>query len=266
VLGRSEKETARLQSQARFMEPFAERLFRDAGVRAGMNVLDLGSGAGDVALLAARLVGPKGSVVGVDANAAILETARARARDAGHRNVRFKAGDIRELALDAEFDAVVGRYVLMFVPDPIAALRAAVDHVRAGGIAAFQECDWTQSPYAVPSSPLLNQVWAWITDAFRKSGADTEMGLRLREVFLAAGLAEPQLHGDRPIGAGAGWGGYSHIAGLMESVLPFLEARGIATAEQVGVDSLCDRLRHEVVSQNGVVVYQTLIRAWARKP
>jgi len=218
VLGRSEKETARLQSQARFVEPFTERLFRDAGVRAGMNVLDLGSGAGDVALLAARLVGPKGSVVGVDANAAILETARARARDAGHRNVQFKAGDIRELTLDAEFDAVVGRYVLMFVPDPIAALRAAVNHVRAGGIAAFQECDWTQSPYAVPSSPLLHQVWAWITDAFRKSGADTEMGLRLREVFLAGGLAEPQLDGDRPVGAGADWGGYRHIAGLMESV------------------------------------------------
>jgi methyltransferase family protein len=228
-------------------------------------VLDLGSGAGDMALLAARLVGPEGSVVGVDSNPAILETARARARDAGHSNVSFKAGDIRELTLELEFDAVIGRYVLMFVPDPIATLRAAVSHVRSGGVAAFQECDWTQSPYAVPASPLLDQVWASISDSLSKSGADTEMGLKLREAFLGAGTAEPQLHGDRPIGGGLDWGGYDHVTGLMRSVLPFLEASGTVTAEQVGINSLCDRLRHDVMSKNGVVVFQTLVRAWAGK-
>ncbi len=265
VLGRSKEETARLQSQAAFVEPFTERLFRDAGITPGMKVLDIGSGAGDVALLAARLVGPKGSVLGVDANPAIVETARARARDAGHRNLSFKTGDIRELALERDFDALVGRYVLMFVPDPVAVMRGAVSHLRPGGIAAFQECDWTQSPYAAPPSPLLDQVWKWISDAFRKSGADTEMGLKLREVFLEAGLADPQLHGDRFVGGGADWFGYDHIAGLMRSVLPFLEASGIVTAEDVGIDTLSDRLRQHIVSRNGVIVYQTLVRAWARK-
>jgi SAM-dependent methyltransferase len=265
VLGRSKEETARLQSQAAFVEPFTERLFRDAGITPGMRVLDIGSGAGDVALLAARLVGPKGSVLGVDANPAIVETARARARDAGDRNLSFKTGDIRELALELDFDALVGRYVLMFVPDPVAVMRGAVSHLRPGGIAAFQECDWTQSPYAAPPSPLLDQVWKWISDAFRKSGADTEMGLKLREVFLEVGLADPQLHGDRFVGGGADWFGYDHIAGLMRSVLPFLEASGIVTAEDVGIDTLSDRLRQHIVSQNGVIVYQTLVRAWARK-
>jgi cyclopropane fatty-acyl-phospholipid synthase-like methyltransferase len=80
VLGRTEQETERLRSQAAFLEPFTERLFRDAGIGSGMKVLDLGSGAGDVALLAARLVGSEGSVVGIDTNPAILETARIRAR------------------------------------------------------------------------------------------------------------------------------------------------------------------------------------------
>src|SRR5271169_5913231 len=63
VLGRSAEEVERLQSQAAFIRPFTERLFRDAGIARGMKVLDLGSGAGDVALLAARLVGQEGTVV-----------------------------------------------------------------------------------------------------------------------------------------------------------------------------------------------------------
>lgn len=231
-----------------------------------MKVLDLGSGAGDVALLAARLVGSKGSVLGVDTESAILEIARARAHDAGHHNISFRAGDIRELTLERDFDAVVGRFVLLYIPDPVAAMCAAVNHLRSGGIAAFQECDWTQDSFAVPPSPLLDRVWKWISDAFRKSGADMQMGLKLRGVFLAAGLADPQVHGDRFIGGGANWDGYTHIAGLMRSVLPFLEASGIVTAEEVEIDSLCDRLRRDIVSKNGVVVYQTLVRAWARKP
>ena len=102
-----------------------------------------------------------------DTNAAILETARARAYAAGHHNISFKAGDIVESVLEQDFDAVVGRYVLMFVPDPVAAVRAAGRRLRPGGIAAFQECDWTQSPYAAPPSPLLDQVWNWIADAFK---------------------------------------------------------------------------------------------------
>jgi ubiquinone/menaquinone biosynthesis C-methylase UbiE len=103
-------------------------------------------GAGDVALLAARLVGSEGEVVGIDTNPSIIETARARARDAGCSNVSFVAGDIRELSLPQDFDAVVGRYVLMFMPDPVAAMRAVVGHLRPGGIAAFPEPDFTQGP------------------------------------------------------------------------------------------------------------------------
>ena len=103
VLGRSAEEVERLQSQAAFIRPFTERPFRDAGIARGMKVLDLGSGAGDAALLAAYLVGQEGTVVGIDTNSAILEVARDRARDARHRNVSFEAGDIRELPLARDF-------------------------------------------------------------------------------------------------------------------------------------------------------------------
>jgi ubiquinone/menaquinone biosynthesis C-methylase UbiE len=265
VLGRSAEEVERLQSQAAFLQPFTERLFRDAGMGRGMKVLDLGSGAGDVALIAARLVGPEGIVVGIDTNPAILEVARARARDAQHRNVSFEAGDIGELPLARDFDAVVGRYVLMFMPDPVPAMREIVDHLRPGGIAAFQEPDFTQGPYAAPPSALLDEIGHWITEAFRNSGADAEMGIKLRNLYLRAGLSDLHLEADRLIGGGQDWGGYNHLAGLVKSVLPFLETSGITTANEVQPDTLEERLRQDIVSRDGVVVWLTIVRLWGRK-
>jgi len=63
--------------------PYTARFLQDAGISRGMKVLDVGTGAGDVALLAAGLVGRDGTVVGIDVNAELIETARARAAAAG---------------------------------------------------------------------------------------------------------------------------------------------------------------------------------------
>src|SRR5215470_14248779 len=89
ALGRTDFEHQRLLEQARVVRPLTERLFRAAGIGPGMRVLDVGSGVGDVAFLAAELVGAGGEVVGVDVDAGALEKARSRARTLGHGNVRF---------------------------------------------------------------------------------------------------------------------------------------------------------------------------------
>ena len=83
ALGRSEAETQRLILQHQIYGPLTRQFLIGAGVGPGMTVLDLGSGAGDVALLLADLVGPQGRVVGIDTNAKILDVARARVRAAG---------------------------------------------------------------------------------------------------------------------------------------------------------------------------------------
>src|SRR4051794_2648043 len=90
VLGRSSGETQRLTLQSDLTRRFTRQVFIEAGITPGMRVLDLGSGAGDVAFLTAELVGPTGEVVGIDLNPAILEVAQQRARDGGYSNVSFK--------------------------------------------------------------------------------------------------------------------------------------------------------------------------------
>ena len=66
ALGSTDTEHERLIRQAVYLAPLTERLFQEAGIGPGQRVLDLGSGVGDVAMLAARLVGPSGEVVGVE--------------------------------------------------------------------------------------------------------------------------------------------------------------------------------------------------------
>src|SRR5215469_17013076 len=94
------EEAKRLSKQGQFLAPLTRRLVQDAGITAGMKVLEVGCGAGDVTLLLAEMVGPGGHIVGVDSNSAVLETAWRRARATGWSNVSFLSGDILAVALD----------------------------------------------------------------------------------------------------------------------------------------------------------------------
>jgi ubiquinone/menaquinone biosynthesis C-methylase UbiE len=118
VLGSTDAEHQRLVRQARLFEPLTERLFRDAGIGHGMRVLDLGCGMGDVSMLVARLVGPSGRVVGVDHDDKVLSKARERAGAAGFENIKFLQSDVTSLPPGEPFDGAVGRFILMFLPEP----------------------------------------------------------------------------------------------------------------------------------------------------
>src|SRR5215469_17938927 len=132
-------EHERLVAQGRLADPLTRRLLQQAGLAPGMRVLDLGSGAGNVARLAADLVGPDGAVVGVEKDPEAVELAR---RHTGAPNVEFRVGDAQTLhGIEGGFDAVTGRLILLHLPDPVAALRAAADRVRPGGLVIMNECD-----------------------------------------------------------------------------------------------------------------------------
>jgi ubiquinone/menaquinone biosynthesis C-methylase UbiE len=140
-----------------------ERLLADAGLRAGMRVLDVGCGRGDVTFLAAGLVGATGQVVGMDRDAGALEQARERARQQGLSNVTFVEGDLHAIpAEQGPFDAVVGRRVLMYQPDAVAAVRGLAKALKPGGLMVFQEHDATGGPVSLTPLPLHAKVREWI--------------------------------------------------------------------------------------------------------
>src|SRR5260370_27965865 len=142
ALGSTDAEHERLIWQAARVAPITERLFREAGIGSGQRVLDIGSGVGDVAILAARLVGPSGEVVGIERDPKSIAKARARVAEARLHNVSFTQSDVGEIPDSEPFDAAVGRFILMWLPDPVAALRSLSRLVRPGGVFAFHEPSW----------------------------------------------------------------------------------------------------------------------------
>src|SRR6476646_11890400 len=126
ALGYTDAENRRLIRQAAALSPLTERLIRDAGISTGHRVLELGSGMGDVAMLVARLVGPTGEVLGVERDPNSIKIAQSRAHEAGLQNISFSQSDITQLHGGKLFDAAVGRFILQFVPDPVAVVRSLV--------------------------------------------------------------------------------------------------------------------------------------------
>ena len=264
TMGRSQEETDRLIEQSQLYDDVTRRFFLRSGIAKGMKVLDVGSGAGDVALTLAEFVGPDGIVVGVDLNPDILKTAQARADAAGFSNIEFIAGDTRTLELPNDFDAVVGRLVLMYMADPVEALKHLATHLSPGGIAAFQEAYF--APYTVaehPDTPLANELIKWGCTVFERSGAHLDMGVELYQAFVDAGLPEPTLHFEAPMGGPVNWSGYEYLANSFRSLVPLLEAYGITTAEKLDVDTLAERIQAEVAAAKRPIMLPPHITAYA---
>lgn len=107
---------------------------RDALIRPGDTVLDLGSGAGNDAFVARTLVGPGGRVIGVDMVPAMVERARESATRLGAANVEFRLGEIEDLPVDdASVDVVISNCVLNLVPDKARAFAEIRRVLRPGG-------------------------------------------------------------------------------------------------------------------------------------
>jgi len=122
----------------RFVQVCATRLVELAGLRPGMRVLDVATGTGIAALLAARIVGPQGQVVGIDTSPDMLARATEKRSATGTANVEFRQGDAQQLDFrDASFDVVLCASSLFFVPDMAGAVREMRRVLAPSGVAGF---------------------------------------------------------------------------------------------------------------------------------
>jgi SAM-dependent methyltransferase len=255
-------EDERLVAQGTVFDSLTRRLLREAGLRPGMRVLDLGSGAGNVARLAAELVGPTGAVLGVERDPAAVELAGRRTYAP---NVEYRVGDVQILdGIPDGFDAVVGRLVLMYLPDPVAALRRAAALVRPGGLICMHEADLTY-PYASPPTPLWSQTQGYFVGALEKADLPTRMGPGLYSAFRAAGLPGPRLL----VEAFAEGGPHAPAwawANVVSAAVPLMERLGVATRAEVDPPTLADRLLAETLAVDGCVMGPPMTGAWVTVP
>jgi SAM-dependent methyltransferase len=262
-LGHSDAEVERLAFQSAFYRDTTEAALRRAGLASGMRVLDVGCGGGDVSLIAAQLVGPSGFVLGIDRSAEAVMAARRRVEAEKIPQVQFAALEFDEFSTDVPFDALIGRFVLMYLSDPAATLRMLVRHLQSDGIVAFQEMEM-RTARGYPDAPLFQRCVDWYATAIELAGFESGMGGKLFATFKSAGLPLPQMIAASRIEGGFDSSGYDLMAANIRTMLPMLVRLKVVTAAEVGLDTLADRLRQEAVDGGRCLMFPLLVSAWSR--
>jgi SAM-dependent methyltransferase len=266
----SQSERQRLIAQDRLVAPFTRLLFERAGLVSGMRVLDIGSGLGDVAFLAAKLVGRTGSVLGVDRDPTQVAFAKQRAEAAGLKNVRFMVKDFREARLSVPVDAIVGRLVLMYAADPLDALRCVVRNLRAGGVIALQESiiEYEGPVFIEPRDCLAAKAAEWFRAGFKHARVHPRMGMQLYGLMRHAGLEpSPDIEMAVPIQTGPDGALFGILTSVVRSQIPAIVASGVATEAEIDIDTLEQRMIADA-PPSGVVGYFNFghVGVWAKKP
>jgi ubiquinone/menaquinone biosynthesis C-methylase UbiE len=269
VLGHSAQELRRLEQQGRYLRDLTRDLLVRAGVGPGMRVLDFGAGAGDVTLIASELVGPTGEVVSLDRSADALARLRARIEAGRIANVHPIHADesaVADLSRTRSFDAVVGRLVLLHQRDPAATVVGLARAVRPGGVLAFHEIDIEARYWCEPELPLLARAFGWITQTFTRGGMPADIGRRLTRAFAEAGLVDRRIVREGPMESGADTGAYEFMAQTVRSLLPAAVRMGLATEEEVAIDTLAERMRAEAVAVGAHFIPCFFVGASGRVP
>ena len=265
AMGYDDRERRRLQLQASIINPVTEQLLRRAGLGVGMRVLDVGAGVGDVAMLAARIVGTAGSVTACDLDETALAVLRERAESEGLTNISTLAGDLHALALPHDIDAVIGRHILIHVPDPLEIVRLVSGFVRPGGVVVFQEYDFSVMHAGFPPTPLRDRTFEVFRDFFAMA-RHGNMGTRLPVLFAAAGLTDIDARAEYPVGPGVAESPYYEwFAESLRSILARAVAAGVPGATDVEIDTLEERLRAEGVASGAAAPAPTMVGAVGRR-
>jgi SAM-dependent methyltransferase len=177
--------------------PAGRRVLLQAGLAEGMRVADFGCGVGAVTAMLADMVGPSGSVVGIDVNMAQLEQAAELCAQRGLRNATFVPASAYSTGLPrASFDLVYCRFLLLHLPDPLLCLREMRALLKPGGILVVEDGDLASGGSVPPSA----------TDAFADlfcrlgptRGLDYSLAKDLYHLVRRAGFAEPDMEIHQP--------------------------------------------------------------------
>jgi ubiquinone/menaquinone biosynthesis C-methylase UbiE len=255
-------EIERLRIQAAAMEFDAGVLLDRIGVGPGWRCLDLGCGPGGILPLLAARAGAPDQVVGLDADAVLLEAARTwlEARDLA--GVVLLERDAYRTGLPSDaFDLVHVRYLAGTAGQPGDLLQEAIRLARPGGVVAFEEPD-TDTLGCNPPHPAWDRLKGALQDGFAGVGADTRLGKRLYRLFREAGLQDVRY---RPflVGVTSGEAMADYLPATIESIRSTLIERGVI--REAELDAALAACRRHLADPDTVTTTFLTAQVWGRK-
>lgn len=222
-------------------DDFAYRLLKNH-LKEGMRVLDIGCGSGDVSFLAAQIVGEKGSVTGIDNNTSLLDMGKRRLEESTLKNLSFIEKDLKDISdLEEKYDAITGRWVLMYLPDPEKTLALLKKLLVPGGIMIFQESD-AMGARLNQDFPCLGKVQDWIWETVKKEGGDIHIGSKLYALMKQNDLRIEDYISENVLQTAESG---SDLAWVVKMMMPRLIEHGII-AEETDMNSLECELEKEL--------------------
>jgi SAM-dependent methyltransferase len=187
----------RLHSLHDIYSPAGRRVLLAAGLRKGMKVADFGCGVGVVTRMLAEMVGPSGSVTGIDVNGQQLTEAAEWCESQGVMNTTFVNADACRTGLPrASFDLVYCRFLLLHLPDPMACLREMREVLRPGGIIVVEDGDLASAGSVPPSA--INDFADLFCRFGPTRGLNYSLATNLYHMVVAAGFTDVDVEIHQP--------------------------------------------------------------------
>lgn len=250
---------ARLDVLSSVMYEATTSLLVRAGVAPGDRCIDLGCGGGHVSRQLARLVGPRGTVIGVDLDPEVLSLARHDADREGLSNVTFHASDATSVP-GGPYDLAYARFLLSHVGDPTAVLSAMSGALAPGGLVIVEDTDFPGN-FCYPDSPAYRRFGELYRETVRRRGGNADIGPALPSLLQAAGIAEVAVNVVQPTGLS---GDVKRLTPLtLERIWQSVLEEGLAS--QADLEMLDADLRDLCDDPSTVMSAARVIQAWGRK-
>ncbi len=248
----------RLRILAGVMAPTTRSLLDRLGDLTGLRCLDAGCGGGDVTRELARRAGSGGHVLGVDLDETKL--ALCREESAAIPTIEFRAARVGEDEIAGPFDLVYSRFLLTHLPDPNIALSQFHRGLRAGGVVALEDVDFS-GYFAYPFSAAHRRFVDLYSEAVRRRGADPDIGPRLPSLLLQHGFTDIGVAVAHPMGLS---GDVKLITPItVESICDAVVGSGLASAEDM--TALARELYEDAANPTTLAGMPRVVQAWGRK-
>jgi SAM-dependent methyltransferase len=187
---------ARLDVLSSVLQHGTTSLLLRAGVMPGDRCIDVGCGGGNISRHLARLVGPRGTVLGVDLDAEVLGLALQDAEKEGLKNVGFLVADAASIP-GGPYDLAYARFLLSHVDDPSAVLSAMVGSLAPGAVVIVEDTDFSGT-LCYPESRAFRRFGQLVRETVRRRGGNADIGPALPSLLRAAGIGEVVVNVSQP--------------------------------------------------------------------